>query len=159
MNLMGQFVVKKNKKVQNVFWVDIYLASFFAEIAGMSFQTVKKNTAVVMEACPCQKHWFLHCKKDKMIQFEIKEGYVRVGRAWGGFVTQKISGTCDLKIVPLSKVQYYQVEANGDVHVVLSVVDSKERKAWPWYHFYGKTTHAAETWGKECPSAHVDDSD
>ena len=124
----------------------------------MSFQTMKKNTAVVMEARPYNDHWFLHCKKNNTIEFEINEGCVRVGRAWGGFVTQKISATCDLKIVPLSKVRYYQVEPNGDVHIVLSVVDPKERKAYPWYHVYGKTTHAADTWGKESPSANVGDS-
>jgi hypothetical protein len=114
-----------------------------------------------MEARPYNYHWFLHCKKNKTIKCEINEheGCICVGRAWRGFVKQTISTTCNLKIVPLSKVQYYQVKPNGDVHIVLSVRDSSERKAWPWYHFYGKTTNAAETWGKQCLSANVEDFD
>jgi hypothetical protein len=67
--------------------------------AGESFQTMmKKNTAVVMEARLYNDNWFLYCKKNKTIKFEINE-CIRVGRWLAGFVKLTISPTCNLKII------------------------------------------------------------
>jgi hypothetical protein len=120
-----------------------------------TYQTIHKNTAVVLEARPYDDHWLLYCKKNNPpIKCKI-DTCIRVGRLYGGFVSQRPSPESEMEIVPLSKVQHYEIKANGDIRIVLSVCDKTERKRWAWYHFLGKTEHPAEKWGKLC-AAQVD---
>ena len=131
----------------------------------MMKQTIKKNTAAVLEAKTySDRSWVLYCKK-QTIYFDLLDQHddhhdgavVRIGRSYGSFVKQSIRPSSALDIVPLSKVQYYEVKADGSIHIVLSVCDPAERKDWSWYHFHGKaqnlTTITPCVWGKLSASA------
>ena len=130
----------------------------------MMKQTIKKNTAAVLEAKTySDRSWVLYCKK-QTIYFDLLDHQhddgavvVRIGRSYGSFVKQSIRPSSALDIVPLSKVQYYEVKADGSIHIVLSVCDPAERKDWSWYHFHGKAQPTNLTtpcvWGKLSASA------
>jgi hypothetical protein len=72
------------------------MASAAAAGLSSSFQTIKKNTAVVLQVLPYDERWVLYCKKNKTIQVDINEddnnngGCIRVGRSYGSFVKQSI---------------------------------------------------------------------
>ena len=138
----------------------------------MKQTTIKKNTAAVLEAKTYDdRSWVLYCKK-QTIQFDLLDGdaadnsggaCVRIGRSYGSFVKQSIRPSSALNIVPLSKVQYYELKADGSIHIVLSVCDPAERKDWSWYHFHGKaqpttTTTPPCVWGKLSASASLSSS-
>ena len=72
-------------------------------------QTIKKNTAAVLEAkMNDDRAWVLYCKK-QTIHFDLDGECVRIGRLYGSFVKQLIRPSTALDIVPLSKVQYCEV--------------------------------------------------
>ena len=119
-------------------------------------QTIKKNTTAVLEAkTNDDRAWVLYCKK-QTIYFDLDGECVRIGRLYGSFVKQSIRPSSTLDIVPLSKVQYYEVKADGSIHIVLSVCDPVERKNWSWFHFHGKAASTSTqpcVWGKLSESA------